>query len=112
MTSRVFLLTPSRGLGGGIERYAETLEWAFAALGLVCQRVDLQHAGMGAHAGMVVRMLRHGDTPARLVLVHRSLLPAVCLLAGREPSARSQWYATVERFGEAAAARDSTWNTA
>jgi hypothetical protein len=53
MTSRVFLLTPSPGLGGGIERYAETLEWAFAALGLVCQRVDLQHAGMGAHAGVL-----------------------------------------------------------
>jgi glycosyltransferase involved in cell wall biosynthesis len=84
MTGRLFLLTPSGGLGGGIERYAETLEWAFAAQGLLCQRVDLQHAGVGAHAGMVAdvrRMLRHGDTPARLVVAHRSLLPAACLLA-------------------------------
>jgi hypothetical protein len=30
MKGRVLLLSPCRGLGGGIERYIETLEWAFA----------------------------------------------------------------------------------
>lgn len=32
--SRTFLRTPSRGLGGGIERYVETLESAFAVQGV------------------------------------------------------------------------------
>ena len=39
MTGRALLLTPSFGQGGGIERYAETLEWAFAAQGVRCRIV-------------------------------------------------------------------------
>ena len=45
MTDRVLLLSPSRGLGGGIERYVATLEWAFAAEGVECQRLDLSGPG-------------------------------------------------------------------
>jgi hypothetical protein len=45
MTSRVLLLSPSQGLGGGIERYVQTLEWAFAAEGVACQRLDLSGSG-------------------------------------------------------------------
>ena len=45
MTGRVLLLSPSRGLGGGIERYVATLEWAFAAEGVECQRLDLSGSG-------------------------------------------------------------------
>jgi hypothetical protein len=29
MSDRVLLLSPSRGLGGGSERYVQTLEWAY-----------------------------------------------------------------------------------
>ena len=45
MAGPVMLLTPSRGLGGGIERYVATLEWAFAAEGVEFSRVDLQGSG-------------------------------------------------------------------
>ena len=31
MIDRALLLTPSCGLGGGIERLVKTLEWAFVA---------------------------------------------------------------------------------
>jgi phosphatidylinositol alpha-1,6-mannosyltransferase len=84
VTSRVFLLTPSAGLGGGIERYAETLEWAFAAEGVECRRVDLRRAGVTAHARMLAEarmMLRGTGAPTRLVVVHPALLPTACLLA-------------------------------
>jgi len=84
MTGQALLLAPSRGLGGGIERYAETLEWAFAARGVVCRRLDLQQAGMPAHVRMVAqgrRFLRAAGEPTRVVAVHRALLPVACLLA-------------------------------
>lgn len=84
MTEQAILLTPSQGLGGGIERYAETLEWAFATEGIVCRRVNLDHAGPRAHARMVTRvrgLLREDGAPARLIAVHRGLLPAACLAA-------------------------------
>ena len=84
MTGRVLLLSPSRGLGGGIERYVATVEWAFAAEGVDCQRLDLMGNGTRAH----VRLLAQGRTvlraelePTRLVVAHRSLLPVAALLA-------------------------------
>ena len=89
MTRRVLLLSPSRGLGGGIERYVATLEWAFAAAGVDCQRLDLSEPGARAHARMLDRgraMLRAGSQPARLVVAHRALLPIAALLA-RDPAA-------------------------
>jgi phosphatidylinositol alpha-1,6-mannosyltransferase len=81
---RALLLSPSRGLGGGIERYVETLEWAFAAKDVPCQRIDLQRAGLCGHARMAARARLHlrADTEhARLVVAHRSLLPAAVVLA-------------------------------
>lgn len=81
---RALLLAPSRGLGGGIERYLDTLEWSFAAEGVSYQRVDLQGSGPAAHARLTAqahRKLRSLGGPARLVLGHRALLPAAALLS-------------------------------
>jgi phosphatidyl-myo-inositol dimannoside synthase len=94
VTGRVLLLTPSRGLGGGIERFADTLEGAFAAESVDCVRVDLRRPGaessrMFAHARMLAesrRHLRSSAAPTRLVVMHRALLP-VATLAARRPSA-------------------------
>lgn len=85
---RVLLLAPSNGLGGGIERYVETLEWSFAELGVPCHRLDLGRAGVRAHAGLLAEgraVLRSSPVPARVVLGHRALLPVGMLLA-REPT--------------------------
>ena len=84
MTGRVLLLSPSRGLGGGIERYVATVEWAFAAEGVECQRLDLTGPGARAHARLLPRAGPScGQTPepARLVVAHRALLPVAALLA-------------------------------
>jgi phosphatidyl-myo-inositol dimannoside synthase len=84
VTGRALLLTPSRGRGGGIERYAETLEWAFAAQDIGYARIDLRQPGARAHSRMVAEaheLLRLSAEPTRLVVVHRSLLPAASLLA-------------------------------
>ena len=84
MTGRVLLLSPSRGLGGGIERYVETVEWAFAAEGVECQRLDLSGSGARAHARLLAQgraILRADSEPTRLVVAHRTLLPVAALLA-------------------------------
>jgi phosphatidyl-myo-inositol dimannoside synthase len=84
MTGRVVLLSPSRGLGGGIERYVETLEWAFAAEGVEYQRLDLSGSGARAHLRLLVRgraALRADSEPVRLVVAHSALLPVAALLA-------------------------------
>ena len=84
MTSRVLLLSPSRGLGGGIERYVQALEWAFATEGVACQRLDLSGSGSRAHARLLSRgraVLWTESGPVRLVVAHRALLPVAALLA-------------------------------
>ena len=84
MTGRVLLLSPSRGLGGGIERYVATVEWAFAAEGVECRRMDLSRSGASAHARLLIRgraILRADPAPTRLVVAHRALLPVAALLA-------------------------------
>jgi phosphatidylinositol alpha-1,6-mannosyltransferase len=84
MTERVLLLTPSRGRGGGIERYSETLEWAFAEQGVECKRIDLNGSRVSAHARMLARgrkLIGTSRRPTRLVLTHRALLPVASLLA-------------------------------
>jgi glycosyltransferase involved in cell wall biosynthesis len=91
VTGRVLLLTPSRGLGGGIERYAETLEWALASRGVGYSRVDLHRSGAYAHAQLVALagvQLRASTAPTRLVAVHRNLLPAASVLAARHGHAQ------------------------
>jgi phosphatidyl-myo-inositol dimannoside synthase len=90
---RVLLLTPSRGLGGGIERYLETVQWAIDVHGTSCQRIDLSRAGIRAHARMLAqgqKLLRASPEPIRLVVGHRALLPVATLLA-REPCVRGIW---------------------
>ena len=84
MSGRVLLLSPSRGLGGGIERYVATVEWAFAAEGIECRRLDLSGSGVRAHARLLAQgrvILRAEREPARLVVAHRTLLPVAALLA-------------------------------
>lgn len=88
MTDRVLLLSPSRGLGGGIERYLCAVEWALAAQGVEYQRVDLDRPGVRAHARMLAMsrvLLQNGAPPTRLVPAHRVLLPVARLLA-HEPA--------------------------
>jgi phosphatidyl-myo-inositol dimannoside synthase len=87
VTDRVLLLCPSRGLGGGIERYVETLEWAFATEGVTFHRVDLRRPGAAAHVDMRSESMKHlraESTAARIVVAHRALLPVASLLA-RDP---------------------------
>jgi phosphatidylinositol alpha-1,6-mannosyltransferase len=89
VSGRALLLSPSGGLGGGIERYVETLEWALAVEGVEYQRLDLSGSGARAQARLLTRgraILRESSEPARLVVAHRALLPVVALLA-RDPAA-------------------------
>lgn len=90
MIRSVLLLTPSRGLGGGIERYVETLEWSFAQHGVECTRLDLYGPEgswrVSAYPRMLARGRRHlraAGVPTRLIAAHRALLPVASLL-GRE----------------------------
>ena len=90
VTDSVILLSPSCGLGGGIERYVETLEWAFAAQGIQYQRVDLRNPGLAAQTRLMIavrRLLQERAAPVRLVVAHRAMLPAAALLA-RDRSVR------------------------
>jgi len=83
MTSKALLLTPSRGLGGGIERYAATVEWALKSNGIAYQRMDLVGSGPRAHASLLAAAHEHlsADSPAtRLILAHRALLPLAMVL--------------------------------
>jgi phosphatidylinositol alpha-1,6-mannosyltransferase len=86
-SERVLLLSPSRGLGGGIERYIETLECAFADHKIASQRIDLNRSGLRAHLKMLAdgrTLLRASPKRTRLVVGHRALMPLATLLA-REP---------------------------
>jgi glycosyltransferase involved in cell wall biosynthesis len=91
---RVLLLCPSRGLGGGIERYAATVEAVFEQRGVHCDRLDLRSAGEGGGAAQklafirrVLRRVREAAEPTFLVLAHPNLLPVV------PPAARSPHFA-------------------
>jgi phosphatidyl-myo-inositol dimannoside synthase len=88
ITRRVLLLTPSRGRGGGIERYAETLEWALAAEGVECRRLDLTSSGPAAHVRLLSechKQLTASPDPVRILLAHRTLLPVASVLARGHP---------------------------
>jgi glycosyltransferase involved in cell wall biosynthesis len=88
--SSVILLTPSHGLGGGIERYVETLEWAFREQGIACRRIDLRYPSAYFHLRLVAdckAALAVDACSAQLVVVHQSLMPAAAMIA-REASIR------------------------
>ncbi len=80
----VLLLAPSRGLGGGIERYVQTVQSAFTDRGVAHQRLDLAHPGLAAHRVLfdeAAAALAGAAGPARVILGHRALLPVASLLA-------------------------------
>jgi phosphatidylinositol alpha-1,6-mannosyltransferase len=88
VTTPTLLLTPSHGLGGGIERYVETVEWAFKTQGVDYTRIDLAQPRASGHARILARSsghLRTAGKPTRLVLAHRALLPVASLLTRRHP---------------------------
>ena len=81
----VLLLTPSRGLGGGIERYVQTVESAFAELKVACQRFDLARPGPAGHRALFAEAAVALDASAgrshRVIVAHRALLPVSALLS-------------------------------
>ena len=88
MSVRVILLCPSQGLGGGIERYVQAVEWAFSEKGVSYQRIDLRQAGVQAHRVMLADLLgalRSAGGPTRLVLAHLTLLPVARLAVRQMP---------------------------
>jgi phosphatidyl-myo-inositol dimannoside synthase len=90
MTVTTLLLTPSRGRGGGIERYVETVEWALGVHSVAYCRIDLDRPGVSAHGRLLAEGRRLFETdrslPERLILAHRSLLPVAGLLARGRPN--------------------------
>jgi phosphatidyl-myo-inositol dimannoside synthase len=85
-TGRALLLAPSRGLGGGIERYLQTVESAFDDAGVASRRVDLSRPGPAGHRALLAEATSAlasiaGPVPTRLVVGHRSLLPVAAVLA-------------------------------
>src|ERR1700753_3291722 len=84
MSDRALLLTPSRGLGGGIERYVETVQAAFTREGVAHRRIDQPGPGPAAHRDLfrrAVAEVRAGGKATRLVVAHPRLLPAAALVA-------------------------------
>ena len=86
-TGHVLLLAPSRGLGGGIERYLQTVESAFDDAGVASRRVDLSRPGPAGHRVLLAEATSvlasiAGPARPRLVVGHRSLLPVAAVLAG------------------------------
>jgi glycosyltransferase involved in cell wall biosynthesis len=85
---QALLLTPSRGLGGGIERYVETVEAAFADQAVTSVRLDLARPGLRAHRDLLAAAsdaLAETAGPVRLIVAHTSLLPVAALAARRHP---------------------------
>ena len=84
MTSAALLLTPSRGLGGGIERYVETVAAAFEDQRVAFRRLDLSRPGPGGHRALLsaaAGALAETGKPARVIVAHPALLPVAALLA-------------------------------
>lgn len=88
----VLLLAPSRGFGGGIERYVDSIETALRTAGARPARLDLHEGArqgtFSAHKSIYWRVRSHLGTskvPTRLLVAHVSLLPAA-LAASRHRS--------------------------
>jgi phosphatidyl-myo-inositol dimannoside synthase len=81
----VLLLAPSRGLGGGIERYTETVQSAFRDRGVACRRLDLSRPGPSGYRTLFAEAsaaLAGQAVAPRVVVAHRALLPVAVLLSG------------------------------
>jgi phosphatidylinositol alpha-1,6-mannosyltransferase len=84
----VLLLAPSRGLGGGIERYVQTVQSAFTDRGVAHQRLDLANPGLAGHRALfkeAAAALAGAAGPASVIIGHRALLPVASLLARVRP---------------------------
>ena len=82
--ARVLLLAPSRGLGGGIERYVQTVQSAFDDAGVPSRRLDLPRPGPAGHRALLAAgaaALAGTTGPTRVVIGHRALLPVAAALA-------------------------------
>jgi phosphatidylinositol alpha-1,6-mannosyltransferase len=80
----VLLLAPSRGLGGGIERYVETVQSAFRDRHVACQRLDLPRHGPSGYRTLLAEASAALAGPvgaARVIVAHRALLPVAVLLS-------------------------------
>ena len=85
------LLAPSRGLGGGIERYVATVESAFDEAGVASRRLDLARSGPAGHRALLAagRTALAGLTgPVRVVAAHRALLPVADAARPEPPAER------------------------
>lgn len=83
-TGPVLLLSPSQGLGGGIERYVQGIQSALDDAGVANRQLALARPGPTAHRALLAEAaaaLAGADTPARLIVAHRALLPVATLLA-------------------------------
>jgi glycosyltransferase involved in cell wall biosynthesis len=82
---QVLLLAPSRGLGGGIERYVQTVQSAFAEREVACQRLDLARPGLAGHRALFAEAAAALDAsagrPHRVIVAHSALLPVSALLS-------------------------------
>ena len=81
---QVLLLAPSRGLGGGIERYVQTVQSAFGDAGVASRRLDLARSGPAGHRALLAAgeaALAGMPGPVRVVIAHRALLPVAAILA-------------------------------
>lgn len=88
--SCILILSPSHGLGGGIERYAETVQLAFATTGRRTRRFDLRGpmrvSRLMSHLQIYARCsaaLKSESARSHLIVLHRTLLPVAWLLARR-----------------------------
>jgi phosphatidylinositol alpha-1,6-mannosyltransferase len=83
-TGQVLLLAPSRSLGGGIERYVQTVQSAFDDAGVISLRLDLGRSRPAGHRALLAEgtaALAAMSGPVRMVIAHRALLPVAALLA-------------------------------
>jgi len=88
VASHALLLAPSRGLGGGIERYVQTVQAAFADREVPCRRVDQARPGpIGQRALLTAAAgaLSGSAPPTRVIVAHPALLPVAALLARKFP---------------------------
>jgi phosphatidyl-myo-inositol dimannoside synthase len=83
----VLLLTPSIGLGGGIERYVSTLEGAFHRRGIPLTRLAVTTPDEGPTLRRKLALVRGAraqlkaaSSPTQVLVAHPSLLPVVALL--------------------------------
>jgi phosphatidyl-myo-inositol dimannoside synthase len=83
-TGQVLLLSPSQGLGGGIERYVQGIQSAFDDEGVASRGLAPAKPGPAGHRALLAEAaaaLAGAATPARLIVAHRALLPVATVLA-------------------------------